>query len=223
MAMALTSTTKQPTEARQASLIAAALALAAERAPADVTTAQLAQAIGVTQGAVFRHFESKEAIWLAVLDDSAERLLSRLNKAAAGHATDAMAALEAVFEAHVAFVAEHPGMPRLVFQELQQPGDTPLKAGVRHLLNEYRLLLTGLLQRAADQGQLAPGTALPSAAVLFMGSIQGLVMQALVSGSVASMQAQAPGVFQLLRRGLCAQPTAHMPPASSPFSSQKPS
>ena len=194
--------TKQPTEARQASLIAAALALAAERSPADVTTAQLAQAIGVTQGAVFRHFESKEAIWLAVLDHMSERLLTLLKAAAEPHASDGLKALEAVFEAHVAFVIEHPGMPRLVFQELQQPGDTPLKAGVRQLMQAYRLLLLGLLQRASDQGQLAQGTALPAAAVLFMGSVQGLVMQSLLSGDVASMSAQAPGVFQLLRRGL---------------------
>ncbi|MDZ4240206.1 MAG: TetR family transcriptional regulator, partial [Hydrogenophaga sp.] len=46
---------KQPTETRQAALVAAALALAAERSPATVTTAELAQAVGITQGAVFRH------------------------------------------------------------------------------------------------------------------------------------------------------------------------
>ncbi len=198
---------KQPTEARQASLIAAALALAAERSPAEVTTAQLAEAIGVTQGAVFRHFTSKEAIWLAVLDHMSERLLVRLQAAADRHAGDALTALEAVFEAHVGFVTEHPGMPRLVFQELQRPDDTPLKTGVRRLLQAYRALLLGVLQRASEQGQLAPATDLPAAAVLFMGSIQGLVMQALVSGDVASMQTQAPGVFQLLRRGLSTSPT----------------
>jgi TetR/AcrR family transcriptional regulator len=46
--------TKQPTETRQAELVAAALALAAERSPANVTTAELAQAVGITQGAVSR-------------------------------------------------------------------------------------------------------------------------------------------------------------------------
>lgn len=195
---------KQPTEVRQASLIAAALALAAERSPAEVTTAQLAQAIGVTQGAVFRHFESKEAIWLAVLDDSSERLLSRLTQAAEPHAIDGLQALEAVFLSHVAFVIQHPGLPRLVFQELQRPQDTPLKARVRRLMHDYRLLLLGLLQRTKDQGRLAPGTDLASATVLFMGAIQGLVMQALVSGDVAAMRAQAPPVFQLWRAGLSA-------------------
>ena len=194
---------KQPTEVRQASLIVAALTLAAERSPADVTTAQLAQAIGVTQGAVFRHFASKEAIWLAVFDDASERLLSKLDKAAKPH-TGGLEALEAVFAAHVAFVIEHPGLPRLVFQELQQPQDTPLKGRVRQLMNAYRQRLLAWLQRAQDQGQLAPDTNLSAAAVLFIGSIQGLMMQAMASGDVTAMRAQAPSVFQLLRAGLSA-------------------
>ncbi|WP_291010032.1 TetR/AcrR family transcriptional regulator [Hydrogenophaga sp.] len=202
--MSTPSTIKQPTELRQASLIAAALALAAERSPAEVTTAQLAQAIGVTQGAVFRHFESKEAIWLAVLDDSSERLLASLALAAESHAVDGLKALEAVFAAHVAFVIEHPGLPRLVFQELQRPQDTLLKSHVRRLMHDYRLLLLGLLKRTKEQGRLAPSTDLASATVLFMGAIQGLVMQALVSGDVAAMRAQAPPVFQVLRAGLSA-------------------
>ena len=73
---------KQRTEVRQAGLVEAALMLAAQRSPADITTADLAQAVGITQGAVFRHFASKEAIWLAVLDWVAEALMTRLQAAA---------------------------------------------------------------------------------------------------------------------------------------------
>ena len=139
--------TKQPTQTRQAELVAAALALAAERSPAEVTTAALAQAVGITQGAVFRHFESKEAIWLAVIDFAHQDLLARLHAAAAVQ-TQPLAALRAVFMAHVDFVVEQPGVPRVIFQELQHPEDTPLKARVRRLMQAYRTLLTGLLQRA---------------------------------------------------------------------------
>lgn len=74
--------TKQPTETRMAALVAAALALAANRSPANVTTADLAQAVGITQGAVFRHFDSKEALWLAVIDFAHQDLLARLQPAA---------------------------------------------------------------------------------------------------------------------------------------------
>lgn len=194
---------KQPTHTRQAELVAAALALAAHRSPATVTTTELAQAVGITQGAVFRHFENKEAIWLAVMDQVSETLLARLREAASAHAQP-LAALRAVFMAHVDFVVEHPGVPRLIFQELQQPQDTPLKARVRRLMHEYRLLLMRLLQQAQDQQALQPGTDLQAAAVLFVGSVQGLVMQSLLSGQVGAMRAQAPGVFQLLQQAVAA-------------------
>lgn len=203
---------KQPTETRQAALVAAALALAAERSPAAVTTADLAQAVGITQGAVFRHFESKEAIWVAVIDLAHQQLLGRLQAAADAQAQP-LAALRAVFLAHVDFVVAHPGVPRVIFQELQHPEDTPLKARVRQLMQAYRTLLTGLLQRAQAAGQLAPGTDLAAAAVLFIGSVQGLVMQSLLSGQVAGMAAQAPQVYRIFHNGVAAR-TA--PPDPSP-------
>lgn len=193
-------TPKIPTEQRQASLVQAAVRLAAERSPAEVTTADLAQAVGITQGAVFRHFSSKEAVWLAVLDWASEHLLGQLHAAAAG-AAHPLAALQAVFRAHVAFVIRHPGVPRLIFQELQHAADTPLKARVCTLMQRYRALVMGLLEQAREQGQLQPQADLEAATVLFIGSVQGLVMQALVSGQVAGMALLAPRVFRHLLLG----------------------
>jgi len=194
---------KQSTGNRQASLVAAALALAAERSPAEVTTAALAQAVGLTQGAVFRHFENKEAIWIAVIDFAHRELLARLRVVSEGQPR-AMDALRAVFMAHVAFVVEQPGVPRVIFQELQHAQDTPLKARVRQLMTDYRLLLARLLQQARQAGELTPDTDLQAAAVLFIGSVQGLVMQSLLSGQVAAMRQLAPPVFELFRRALAA-------------------
>jgi TetR/AcrR family transcriptional regulator len=202
--------TKLPTETRQAALVGAALALAAHRSPASVTTAELAQAVGITQGAVFRHFENKEAIWLAVIDHAHQRLLPRLQAAAATHAAP-LAALRAVFMAYVDFVVEHPGVPRLIFQELQQPHDTPLKARVRRLMHDVRLLLMRWLQQAQDQQALQPGTDLQAAAVLFIGSVQGLVMQSMLSGQVGAMRLQARTVFDLLQQALAAPRHTHSP------------
>jgi TetR/AcrR family transcriptional regulator len=194
---------KQPTEIRQGSLVEAALRLAAQRSPADITTGDLAQAVGISQGAVFRHFASKEAIWLAVLDWTTDTLMTRL-QAAASAAPSPLAALQAVYKAHVDFVVAYPGVPRVVFQELQHAQDTALNLRVRSLMQQYRALLMGLLQGANDQRLLAPGTDLQAAAVLFIGSVQGLVMQSLISGQVNAMAAQAPGVFTIYLRGLAA-------------------
>lgn len=199
---------RQPTETRQTSLVDAALRLAAQRSPADVTTGDLAQAVGITQGAVFRHFASKEAIWLAVLDWTADALISRLKSAATGTeglANAPLVSLQAVFKSHVDFVMAHPGVPRVIFQELQQAQDTPLKARVRGLMQQYRALVMDLLQRAQDRQQLAPGVDLQAATVLFLGAVQGLVLQSLASGQVQSMGVQAPGVFSIYLRGIAVQ------------------
>ncbi|MNT97725.1 hypothetical protein D3C72_2401100 [compost metagenome] len=80
-------------------------------------------------------------------------------------------------------------------------------------MQAYRTLLTGLLQRAQAARLLAPGTDLQAAAVLFIGSVQGLVMQSLLSGQVAGMAAQAPQVYRIFHNGVAAR-TA--PPDPSP-------
>jgi len=197
---------KQRTELRQAGLVDAALMLAAQRSPADITTADLAHAVGISQGAVFKHFTSKEAVWLAVLDWTAETLMARLQLAAQGAEHAAFPALRAVFLAHVDFVMHYPGVPRLIFQELQRPGTTALKSRGHALMQRYRQLLLGVLRQAQTQQVLRPNIDLQAAAVLFIGSVQGLVMQAMLANDVQAMATQAPGVFAILQQGLQCRP-----------------
>ncbi len=88
--------------------------LAASCNPSDITTAAIAEHMQVTQGALFRHFPSKDAIWEATMGWVAERLLSRIDRAAKGIASP-LAAMEAMFMSHVEFVVAHPGVPRMMF------------------------------------------------------------------------------------------------------------
>jgi len=193
--------TRLPTEERQAEIVAAALNLAREISPVSITTSDIATAIGVTQGAVFKHFPTKDAIWLAAMAWVREQLMQQLSEAARGQ-TSAVGALEAVFRAHVAFVIAHPGAPRIIFHELQQPADTPVKQEVRALLQAYRQLLLGLFEAGVETGQLPAGLAVEAAATLFVGIVQGLVMQSMLTGKPAAMKAQAGSVFAIYLRGI---------------------
>jgi AcrR family transcriptional regulator len=200
------------TDLRQADLVEAAIQLAAQRNPADITTGDLARAVGITQGAVFRHFPSKQAVWLAVLDWATGQLMQSLRAAVQVRRDSAedfnpLAALQDVFIAHVDFVVAYPGVPRVVFQELQHAEETALKAAVRGLMQQYRALVMDLLLQAREGQLLTPETNVPSAAVLFLGSVQGLVMQAMVSGQVQAIATQAPGVFAIYLRGITLKET----------------
>lgn len=189
------------TEERQVEIVEAALRLARESSPALITTADIAAAIGVTQGAVFKHFPTKDAIWLAAMRWVRETLLQKLQVAADESATP-LDALDAMFRAHVEFVIAHPGVPRFIFHELQQPADSAAKLEVRGVLQGYRKLLLGHLAESIEQQLVSPDLDPKAAATSFIGLIQGLVMQSMLTGRPAAMRQQSKAIFALYRRGL---------------------
>ena len=193
--------TRLPTEERQAEIVAAALHLARTVSPVSITTSDITAAIGITQGAVFKHFPTKDAIWVASMKWVRERLLAKLEEAARAEISG-VPALEAVFRAHVAFVIAHPGAPRIIFHELQQPADSPVKQEVRALLQAYRQILLSQLKVGMKLGELPAGVDLEAAATLFVGIVQGLVMQSMLTGKPAAMKAQGDGVFGIYLRGI---------------------
>jgi AcrR family transcriptional regulator len=193
--------TRLTTAERQAEIVAAALRLARDASPTLITTTDIASAIGVTQGAVFKHFPTKDAIWLAAMSWVREQLLAALTQAAHDAPTP-LAGLEALFRAHVAFVATHPGVPRLIFHELQQATDSAVKQEVRALLQAYRQLLMSLLGAAVQRGEVAADLDREAAATLFVGIVQGLVMQSMLSGKPVTLKTQADRVFAIYLRGI---------------------
>jgi len=192
---------RQPTEIRRAEIVAAVLRLAATRSPAAITTGDMAAELGFSQGAVFRHFPAKDAIWMAVLDWVDAELIAALDAAAQQGATP-LEGLERVFMAHIRFVVASPGVPRIIFHELQHPDDTPLKQRVRALLGRYRQILVRLLDAAADRGLLLAGLDRQAAATLFIGTIQGLVMQSMLAADASAIEDDARRVVALYLRAI---------------------
>lgn len=190
-----------PADERRASTVEAVVALAAKQNPSEITTTMIARHMGVTQGALFKHFPTKDAILQAVMEWAAERLLARLDKAVETAATP-LDKIEAMFMAHVAFVVEHPGVPRMLFGELQRAKQTPAKRMAQTLIRRYGERLQRLLEEGKAAGELAAALDTEAAATLFIGTIQGLVMQSLLAGDVARIRRDAPRVFALYRRGL---------------------
>jgi len=159
-----------PAQERRAATVEAVVDLAAEQNPADITTTAIAERMGLTQGALFRHFPNKDAI----------------------------------LEAAMSWVSEHPGVPRMLFGELQRPGKSLPKKMVQTLIRQYETRLHGLLETGKAQGELDPGLDVNAAAVLFIGTIQGLVMQSMLAGKVGQIRRDARAVFAIYRRGIAA-------------------
>ena len=193
-----------PAEERRAVTVEAVIALAAEKNPNDITTADIARQMDVTQGSLFRHFSTKDAIWQSVMEWVAERLMSRIDSAARG-AESPLNALNAMFMAHVDFVVDHPGVPRMMFGQLQNAGMTPAKRMAQTLIQRYSERISARLEQGKANAEIAAEVDTRAAAILFVGMLQGLVMQSLLSGDITQMRRDAPGVFAVFARGLGGQ------------------
>jgi AcrR family transcriptional regulator len=194
-----------PSEERRAATVEAVVALAGEQHPSEISTSAIARRMGVTQGALFKHFPSKEAILQAVMDWVAEHLLRRL-ESAANEAPDVAGRLEAMFFAHVEFVREHPGVPRMIFGELQRAESSLPKLAVQNLIRKYSAKLEALLVAGKEAGEFHAELDTTAAAILFIGTIQGLVMQSLLAGDLRFVRRDAPRVFAIYLRGLRSRP-----------------
>jgi len=155
----------------------------------------------LTQGALFRHFPNKEAIWQAVMKWVAKRLMARIDKAAEGIESP-LAAMRSMFLAHVTFVSEYPGAPRMLFGELQGAKPTAAKRLARATMKQYGIRLNHLIEAGKASGELAEDLDTQAAATLFIGTIQGLVMQSLMSGDMEKMRTDAHRLFAIYQRGI---------------------
>ena len=190
-----------PADERKAVIVAAVVQLAAEQNPGEITTAAIARKINLTQGALFRHFPTKDAIWQAVMVWVTDRLLARIDRAAEG-IDSPLEAMQAMFMSHVEFVIEHPGVPRMMFGELQRANFTPAKRMAQTLIQRYSERLISRIEQGKIATEIAAEIDTQAAATLFIGTIQGLIVQSMLSGDIQRIRTDAPGVFAIYQRGV---------------------
>lgn len=186
---------------RRAETVAAVVELAATRDPAEITTSEIAGRMSLTQGALFRHFRSKDEIWEAVMAWVADRLFDRV-ESAIRDAASPVAALESAFSTHVEFVRRHPGVPRVLFGELQRKDDSPAKGVARRLLARYGERIADLVRSGQERSEVAAEVDPEAAAALYLGAIQGLVVQSLLARDLDHLRDAAPGVLALYLRAI---------------------
>ena len=194
-----------PADERRSVTVEAVIALAGEQNPSEITTAAIAARMKLTQGALFRHFPTKDALWTAVMEWVAERLMARIERAVVGAPT-ALDALRAMFLAHVDFVLEHPGVPRMMFGELQRAEASAPKRMAQTLIRRYGERVRALLAAGQTAGEVALDIDLDAATTLFIGTIQGLVMQSLLAGEPERISREAPAVLALYLRAIRRHP-----------------
>jgi AcrR family transcriptional regulator len=135
--MSVTSAKRPPN--RWPALLDAAAAQFAERGYHATSMRDLAAATAMTAGAIYFHVDSKQALLLAVYEEGVQRLLDRVEAAAAGE-REPWARLEKAVAAHLESILDASAYARVLIRIL--PADAPeIAAELTELRDRYEARL----------------------------------------------------------------------------------
>jgi AcrR family transcriptional regulator len=167
---------RKPAEDRKADIVAAVLDLADRIGPDRLTTNDIADRVGVTQAAIFRHFPTKAELWAAVGDAIAKRLEAAWDQAVTG-ADQPSARLRALIAAQLRQIEATPALPAILHSRELNLDNAALRERFRAVLMSFQAHLTGTLQAMAEAGALGAGIRPQDAAVLLTSLVQGIAIR----------------------------------------------
>ena len=107
--------TRLPRVARRRQLLDAAMAVFVARGYHAAAMDEIAERAGVSKPVLYQHFPGKQDLYLALLDESADKLTEAV-EAAIRSTADNRQRVNATFAAYFGYVAEHSGTFKLVFE-----------------------------------------------------------------------------------------------------------
>lgn len=188
-------------EARRAEIADVAMRVIAESGAKRFTAKAVAREIGISDAAVFRHFETMEAIVEAITERMEEILFADFPPA---H-EDPIDRLGAFFAARVRAIGEQPHLSRLLLSDhLAQAGGEKSVARVREFKRRSQKFVRGCLAEAERRRLLAPGIGPDDGTVLVLGAVLALShASATVAGprSIGPLSRRVWAALERLLRG----------------------
>lgn len=176
---------KMSGEQRRPQIAAAALKIIAEKGPGGFTTKSLSREVGLAEGTIFRHFESKEDIVRAAIDQLEQMLNEDLADAGRG---DPVSRLGRFFRRRIELIGENPGVVRILFSdELARTGSAADADRILLLKQRSRDFIGGCIEEAASAGSLR--SRLPTDMISLI--VQGAAL-AVLFGAGGSVSASGP-------------------------------
>lgn len=136
---------------RRAQIIHSALDIIADHGMAGATTARIAADVGISEPALYRHFENKQQILLAALDEASVRLVEHTMTAGLSE-KDGVLRLRMMSAAFYDFVMSHPSEVRVLFEAVSLTRDEDMRLALRDKVTALLSVVELVLQDGVDQG-----------------------------------------------------------------------
>lgn len=185
--------------ARKAEIVATVLDLSDRIGPDRVTTNKVAERIGLTQAALFRHFPSKAEMWGEVASQIADRMAQAWEDALAKE-TAPLARIKALVAAQLRLIASQPAIPMLLFSRELTTENAAMRGTFSTRLAAFHALLEDEVRAAQSAGDMLGDCAPRDVAHMLSSLVQGAAIRWVLGPRDAPLEAAGLRLLELQLR-----------------------
>jgi len=205
--MGTTQRTRKSAEDRKREIVQAAIRLAGEIGPERVTTQQIADAVGVSQPAIFRHFPGKAELWVAVGKEIAgffEENTPLPHPEAVPLGGEAR--LHALIEIQLRMIAQTPAIPAILFSRELHVENEALRQHFEQVMANRLSVFSTLVEAEIARGNYRETLDSKDAAALVLAAIQGVAMRWSLQNRSFDLVSEGCRLLFCLTKGFHADP-----------------
>lgn len=170
----------------------------------SLTVREIAHELGITDGALYRHFKGKKEIINLLIDDIEETLLRAIDEAAS-KTEKPLEKLENIFWSHLSYVEKRKGVSFIVINNTISMRDKTLQNKVYSVINKYLDRIKKILHEGIKRGDFQ-NMNLEAASLTFFGIIQCMVTLWGLSGYKYSLgKKRMEESFDFFKKGILAK------------------
>ena len=168
---------RKPLTPRQEEILDRTLEMAREMGIGGLTTRKIAERVGFTEAALFRHYPTKQALLLALMDRLEDLLIEPIARIAADSAAGAAERLEGMVRHQTTVVRQFNSLPIILLAEASVSGDQALVERMRAILERYLSLLEAVVRDGQARGEIVGGVHPDCITMLLFGAPAGLAIR----------------------------------------------
>ncbi len=182
---------------RQRELLKAAVSIVSEEGFSRLTVRKVASAVGVTEPAVYRHFNSKLDLLTAIIEDLQEGIAPHFKGI-----EDGADSPEVLFDSFVnglfSVLKKNPAFAPLVFSEEAFHTEPELRPMLFRMMSSNLRILAGSLEKMQQKGTIRNDVAASELALMTMGAIRLTITRVHLSEGNLRLADQAEKLANLL-------------------------
>ena len=140
-----------PAEKRRKQILKCAVKVFARSNYGKTRVADIAADAGISEAMIYKHFPSKKSIFIEILHNMSERIISRLREEG-NREQDAVAAIRNMAKTFYNLIVNHPDEVKIQFQAISEIDDREIADRLHQDHEEYMRFIGSVIERGIKQG-----------------------------------------------------------------------